>query len=65
MVNNIPAGNLQLCAAVLFTGSSFCQISKVRDNNIWRCHVCTPLRSLYEDVFFSLVLGCLQNPGDL
>uniref|UniRef100_A0A9J8A9J5 THAP-type domain-containing protein n=1 Tax=Cyprinus carpio carpio TaxID=630221 RepID=A0A9J8A9J5_CYPCA len=31
MVNNIPAGNLQLCAAVLFTGSSFCQISKFLD----------------------------------
>lgn len=28
MVNSIPAGNLQLCAAVLFTGSSFVQISK-------------------------------------
>nr|XP_054603860.1 uncharacterized protein LOC129165244 [Nothobranchius furzeri] len=28
MVNSIPAGNLQLCAAVLFTGSSFSQISK-------------------------------------
>lgn len=28
MVNSIPSGNLQLCAAVLFTGSSFCQISK-------------------------------------
>lgn len=28
MVNNIPAGNLQLCAAVLFTGSSFVKISK-------------------------------------
>ncbi|CAM4685317.1 unnamed protein product [Leuciscus chuanchicus] len=31
MVNNIPAGNLQLCAAVLFTGSPFCQISKFLD----------------------------------
>ncbi|XP_030292200.1 uncharacterized protein LOC115593026 [Sparus aurata] len=31
MVNNIPAGNLQLCAAVLFTGSSFVQISKFMD----------------------------------
>ncbi|XP_067305463.1 uncharacterized protein [Pseudorasbora parva] len=31
VVNNIPAGNLQLCAAVLFTGSSFCQISKFLD----------------------------------
>lgn len=28
MVKSIPAGNLQLCAAVLFTGSSFSQISK-------------------------------------
>lgn len=28
MVNSIPSGNLQLCAAVLFTGSSFFQISK-------------------------------------
>lgn len=27
-VNSIPAGDLQLCAAVLFTGSSFRQISK-------------------------------------
>lgn len=34
MVNNIPAGNLQLCAAVLFTGSSFVQISKVRQEQI-------------------------------
>nr|XP_055065932.1 uncharacterized protein LOC129447961 [Misgurnus anguillicaudatus] len=31
MVNNIPAGNLQLSAAVLFTGSSFSQISKFLD----------------------------------
>ncbi|KTF71377.1 hypothetical protein cypCar_00048350, partial [Cyprinus carpio] len=31
MVNNIPAGNLQLCAALLFSGSSFCQISKLLD----------------------------------
>lgn len=28
MVNSIPAGDLQLCAAVLFTGSSFSEISK-------------------------------------
>ncbi|KAK7929760.1 hypothetical protein WMY93_006445 [Mugilogobius chulae] len=28
IVNGIPSGNLQLCAAVLFSGSSFCQISK-------------------------------------
>lgn len=28
MVNSVPAGDLQLCAAVLFTGSSFVQISK-------------------------------------
>ncbi|XP_065145190.1 uncharacterized protein [Paramisgurnus dabryanus] len=31
MVNNIPAGNLQLSAAVLFSGSSFSQISKFLD----------------------------------
>lgn len=35
-VNSIPAGNLQLCAAVLFTGSSFRQVSKVKSiNNPW------------------------------
>lgn len=28
LVNGIPAGNIQLCAAVFFTGSSFSQISK-------------------------------------
>lgn len=29
-VKNIPAGNLQLAAAVLFCGSSFLQVTKVR-----------------------------------
>lgn len=66
MVNNIPAGNLQLCAAVLFTGSTFCQISKVRDNNIALSyfHV-TPQVIIWRCILFLLVLGCLQNPGDL
>lgn len=67
MVNNIPAGNLQLCAAVLFTGSSFCQISKVRDNNIALSCLHTSQVITVHDVFFVffLVLGCIQNPRDL
>lgn len=43
-VNNIPAGNLQLCASVLFTGSSFRQISKVEQ-------FINKLLSLFKTVF--------------
>lgn len=68
MVNNIPAGNLQLCAAVLFTGSSFVQISKVRQEQICndRYFYITWLQVFHHIMLFFLVVhGCFQDPGHL
>lgn len=67
-VNNIPAGNLQLAAAVLFTGSSFLQVTKVRFMySLITCEICLLINfKIYIfNFYFGSVYAGIQHSGDL